>query len=223
MLDSLFLRARASPLLYRFTWLNRVLLAAAFIPTGSVKLMGQRFTLMGPESPIGAFFEAMYQTGLYWQFIGFSQVLAGILLLIPAASHLGAAIFFPILLNILVITISLGFGGTPLLVAPMMLAVTYLCCWDWHRFRPLFTTRSLAVEVPELRLEKWEKVGFFVFAFSLMNFFGVTRSFFPTELAGVFLITGLGAGVLTLGRFVWLAKSGRLPEAGSRRANLYFS
>ncbi|NNE71162.1 MAG: hypothetical protein HKN29_12470, partial [Rhodothermales bacterium] len=115
------------------------------------------------------------------------------------------------ILNILVITISLSFTGTPLVVAPMLLAVTFLCCWDWHRFRPMFLEAPLTRPVPRHRLENWERVGFFAFAFSLMNFFGVTRSFIPSSLAAAFLVTGILAGIATLGRFLWLWRTGRLP------------
>jgi len=72
----------------------RILLAAGFIPTGLVKLLNQRFTTLPVESPIGAFFEAMYQTGLYWQFLGLTQVLAGCMLLVPAFAHLLVQRFF---------------------------------------------------------------------------------------------------------------------------------
>ena len=53
----------------------------------------------------------MYRSGFYWNFLGFSQVLAGILILIPATATLGAVAFFPIILNVTVITISVGFKG----------------------------------------------------------------------------------------------------------------
>ncbi|MFT5143546.1 MAG: hypothetical protein ACI80V_001179 [Rhodothermales bacterium] len=59
------------------------MLAAGFIPTDTVKLLGHRFTTISPDLPIGAFFEAMYQTGLFWRFIGLAQVVAGILSLFP--------------------------------------------------------------------------------------------------------------------------------------------
>lgn len=210
-LDQLFVRVRRSAFLYRFAWFNRILLATAFIPTGAVKLMGNRFTTISPEVPIGAFFEAMYQTGLWWRFIGLTQVAAGILLLIPLTSHLGAALFLPIVVNILIITIGVGFGGTPMIVAPMVLAVTFLCCWDWHRFRGLFVTSPFPGTVPAQRLEKWERVGFWLFALSLMNFFGITRSFLPSEIAPVLVVTGLLAGLFTLGRFFWLKRKDRVP------------
>ena len=69
--------------------MNRILLAMAFFPTGLVKATGQRFTLLPIENPVGFFFEAMYQTGPYWYFIGMVQVAAAVLLLIPATATLG--------------------------------------------------------------------------------------------------------------------------------------
>ena len=209
-IDRPFLWIRSSAFCYRFTLFTRILLAAAFIPTGMVKLMGERFTLLGTDNPIGAFFEAMYQTGLYWRFLGLSQVVAGILLLIPRLAHLGAAVFLPILVNIFVVTVSLHFRGTDILTGLMLLAVIYLCVWDYHRFRPMLTLTPLAGSVPVHRLDKWETGGFVVFAVSLMNFFGITRSFISTDFALVFVVTGFAAGVFTLGRFLWIRRGGRL-------------
>lgn len=203
-IDRTFLRIRSIAFCYRFTLFTRILLAAAFVPTGMVKLMGERFTLMGTTNPVGAFFEAMYQTGLFWRFIGLSQIVAAILLLVPRFAHLGAAVFVPIIVNIFVITVSLQFGGTPIVTGLMLLAVAYLCVWDYHRFRPMLTTSPLTEVVPVQRLDRWEKIGFVVFAFSLMNFFGVTRRFVNAEFAMVFVFTGLAAGFFTLGRFLWL-------------------
>ena len=213
MLDALFLRLRRGPFFYRLAWFNRILLAAAFIPTGSVKFMGQRFTLMGPETPIGAFFEAMFQTGLFWRFIGLSQIVAGVLLLIPRFSHLGAAIFFPIILNIVVITVGLDFGGTPVVTASMLLSVTYLCVWDWHRFRALFTLSPPLMAVPRPRLDRWERTGFQAFALCLLGFFFVTRGQLDSGFMLLSLVGGFLAGLLTLSRYLWLWKKDRLPQA----------
>lgn len=90
-LDRLHARARAIGPLHRLAIVSRILLALAFIPTGMVKLLGQRFTLMSPDTPIGGFFEAMYQTGFYWNLLGLAQVMAGVLLLVPWTATLGAA------------------------------------------------------------------------------------------------------------------------------------
>jgi len=44
-----------------FTWATRILLFLAFLPSGLKKLLGERFTLLGIESPVGFFFEALYR------------------------------------------------------------------------------------------------------------------------------------------------------------------
>ncbi len=209
LVDQLFLWLRSGPFFYRLALSTRILLAAGFIPTGMVKLLGQRFTLISPDNPIGAFFEAMYQTGLYWRFLGLTQVAAGLLLLFPRTAHVGAAAFFGVILNIFVITISLDFRGTPVITGLMLLAVTYLCVWDWHRFRSLFTLTPLGTPVPSPRLDRWERAGFLVFAVSLTSFFAFTRGFLSPWHAGVLIASGLTAGVLTLGRFLWLWRAGR--------------
>ncbi|WP_128124742.1 hypothetical protein [Chryseobacterium carnipullorum] len=46
----------------------RYLVGFAFFPSGLTKLIGNRFTVLSTDTPIGYFFEAMYQTGFYWNF-----------------------------------------------------------------------------------------------------------------------------------------------------------
>jgi uncharacterized membrane protein YphA (DoxX/SURF4 family) len=203
-LDALYTRVRGIPFFLRLTLFTRILLAAGFIPTGTVKLLGHRFASISVESPIGAFFEAMYQTGAYWQFLGASQVLAGILLLIPSLAHLGAALFLPVMVNIFVITAALSFTGTPIVAALMLLAVIYLCAWDYDRFRGLVTRETWPrdLEVPNLRLDRWELLGFWVFALALFVFCSVTRGFLSPKASLTAIGFGFAAGLFTLVRFL---------------------
>ena len=212
LIDQLFLAIRSSPFCYRFTLFTRLLLAAGFIPPGMVKLLGHRFTEISVENPIGAFFEAMYQTGFYWNFLGLSQVLAGLLLLCPRFAHLGAALFLPIIVNVFLITVSIPFGGTPFVTGPMLLAVVYLCIWDFHRFRPIFSRKPFEATIRQHKLDFLEKVGFTVWACSIIGLFASLRfvSLFEMKLAGYAMIIGLAAGVLTLLRFVWVKFGKRL-------------
>lgn len=123
--------------------LTRILLALGFVPSGLKKLMGERFTLLGPEGPIGYFFDALYQSGFYYRFIGLAQVLAALLLLSPRTATLGAVIYFPIILNIFVITVSLQFHGTPIITGLMLLGSIYLLCWDYPRLRSILDGRGI--------------------------------------------------------------------------------
>ena len=120
-----------------FTIGTRFLLAIGFIPSGLEKVIGGRFTLLGPETPIGYFFDALYQSGVYWNFIGICQVTAAVLLLIPRTATLGALIYLPIIFNIFVITISLDFRGTPVITGLMLLATLYLLFWDYDKLKHL--------------------------------------------------------------------------------------
>ena len=121
-----------------FTVLTRVLLALGFTPSGLTKVLGNRFTILGLDNPVGFFFEAMYRSGFYWNFLGVCQLTAALLLLIPRTATLGAIVYFPIILNIFVITVSMEFRGTPVITGLMLLANIYLLCWDYERLKCLF-------------------------------------------------------------------------------------
>lgn len=137
-LEKRFIELKREKWLRAFTILTRVLLAIGFTPSGLTKVLGNRFTTISPETPIGYFFEALYQSGFYWNFIGLAQLTAALLLLIPRTALLGALIYFPLILNIFVITVSLNFKGTPFITGLMLLASIYLLCWDADRLKCLF-------------------------------------------------------------------------------------
>ena len=212
-------RARGSALLYRLVVGTRVLLAVGFLPTGMVKLLGEPFTSIGLESPVGLFFHALHQSGLYWGFLGAMQVLAAALILIPATATLGAALFLPIILNIFVITVGLGFTGTPWITGPMVLATLLLLCWDYHRWETLFSAprageAAFVAPPPRVPLSRLE-VG--VYAFGLlagMNTALGTRGLSPHAgyLPSVALALAAGLAAVALGlRAAWRARSGRRP------------
>ena len=120
-----------------FTWFTRILLSFAFVPSGLKKLLGERFTILGVDNPVGLFFEALYQTGWYWNFLGFMQLLVAILLLIPKTTFLAALMYLPIIINILVIVISMHFRGTPIIAGLMLLANIYLLFWDYKKVKQI--------------------------------------------------------------------------------------
>ena len=134
-LESLHNKIYPKKIFKLFTWTTRILLFLAFLPSGLKKIIGERFTILGIDTPVGFFFEALYQTGFYWNFIGFMQLLAGLLLLIPKTSFLGALIYFPIIINILVIVISMNFTGTPYIAGLMLIGNIYLLLWDYKKVK----------------------------------------------------------------------------------------
>lgn len=138
-LDRLHARVRKVTLLKIFTVFTRILLALAFLPSGITKVMGNRFTILGLDDPIGFFFEALYRTGFYWRFLGICQLTVALLLLIPQTATLGALAYFPLILNIFVITVSMHFTGTPVITGLMLLANIYLLCWDYDKLKKVFS------------------------------------------------------------------------------------
>jgi uncharacterized membrane protein YphA (DoxX/SURF4 family) len=136
-LDRAHARVRRERLLRILTVVTRILLALGFTPSGITKVLGNRFTILGLDNPVGFFFEAMYRTGFYWRFLGLCQLAAALLLLIPRTATIGALVYFPLILNIFVITVALDFRGTPFITGLMLLANIYLLCWDYDKLKHL--------------------------------------------------------------------------------------
>src|SRR5688500_4099359 len=78
----------------------RYLIGFAFVLSSFIKIQGERFTQIPPDQPVGHFFEAMYQTGFYWKFLGWSQFIAGSLMVTQRFATVGTMMFFPIILNV---------------------------------------------------------------------------------------------------------------------------
>lgn len=126
-----------------FTAFTRILLAIGFIPPSYKKIINEPFTILPDSHPVGHYFNALYQTGFYYQFIGWSQMIAAILLLFPRTAHWGALMFLPIIVNIAVLTTSVGFVGTWLITILMSFAALWLVAWEYDRLKPiLFYTRA---------------------------------------------------------------------------------
>lgn len=137
LIDQLHERVQQNRWLRAFTWFTRIIIALAFVPSGLTKVLGHRFTVLGVDNPVGFFFEALYRTGFYWRFLGLCQLAAAVLLVIPRTATIGALMFFPLILNIFVITVSLHFQGTPVITGLMLLANVYLLCWDYDKLKRL--------------------------------------------------------------------------------------
>ncbi|MEZ5425208.1 MAG: hypothetical protein R2747_02980 [Pyrinomonadaceae bacterium] len=146
-LDRIHSRVTGNRFLQLFTAFTRVLLAIGFIPPSIPKILGLPFTTLPDTDPVGHYFNALLQTGFYYRFIGLGQIIAALLLLFPRTSHLGALMFFPIILNIAVLTNSVGFKGTWLITILMFLASVYLVCWDYDRWKTILFSRRLKSSV----------------------------------------------------------------------------
>ncbi len=181
---------------------TRYLIGGAFVFACMIKIKGKRFTTYSQEdAPLGStmhFFEVLYQTGLYWQFIGWAQLLAGFLLMSQRFAKLGAVLNLPIILNVFVITISMEFGGTPVITGLMLAANLLLIVWHWGELRSLINLPYLPAS-PELEENKplWAIAGLLLFGFTagyrlLFDFYD------PFLWFGVCFLIGLAAFFIRL-------------------------
>lgn len=162
-----------------FTIYLRYLIGGAFIiaAIGMGKLGGTPVDIMRASaaplndsiSRIALFFKVMQESGLYWNFIGWSQIIAGALLISQKFSKLGAAVFFGLILNIFIITLSYDFNGTPIITGLMLLATLYLIVWDLRSFLFLFKSEGTLIK-PQLHIADkpyWTWLGL-IMIFSLL-------------------------------------------------------
>ena len=162
-LDQIHLWIRSNRFLQLFTAGTRSLLGIGFILPGLRKFSDQPFTIMPPSSGVWAeYFHVLYRTGFYYDFLGGCQVLAGVLLMIPATAHIGNLIYFPIILNIAVLTNAIFGTLTPYITLLMTLASLWLLCWDYDRLKVLL--RSSAAGSNQFRSAEWWWIPLITFA-----------------------------------------------------------
>lgn len=137
MLDDLHVALTRRWWTQMFTAFTRCLLALAFIPPSYKKIIHEPFTSLPDSNPVGHYFNALLATGFYYEFLGWGQMIAAILLLIPRFSHFGALLFLPIIVNIAVLTSSVGFAGTWVITILMSFAGAYLVLWEYDRLKPI--------------------------------------------------------------------------------------
>ena len=161
-----------------------------------------RFTTeSGASHPINSawhFFETLYQSGLYWKFIGIAQLIAGFLLMTQRFSKLGALVNLPIILNIFIITISYYFAFTPVVTGLILVANILLLIWEWNELKILFNLRPQFDTSFRLENDKlWQLIGLILFLFTfgyrlVVNNYDITFWALTCFIIG---ITGLTFGL----------------------------
>ncbi len=116
----------------------RISMSLTFILSGIRKVPGIKFTMIPIEDPIGFFFEAMYQTGFYWNFIGYYQIIVGIMILFNRLVAMSVLLMMPVTVNIFLISIALEMQGTPLITSAMLLANIFLMVWHFNNYKTIF-------------------------------------------------------------------------------------
>lgn len=155
-----------------FTIYTRYLIGAAFVI--SVFSLGKfastpwlKFENNPPVDSAARFFQTMMNSGMYWHFIGWSQLIAGFLLMTQRYAKLGALLFLPIITNVFIITVSYHFHGTPIITGLMLLANIYLVIWDWDTIQYAFFNANLEGRInPNISMMKnkyWIYLGLIMF------------------------------------------------------------
>lgn len=182
-LNAFHQRVRSNQWLGYFTIFVRILLAYAFIFAGFIKVNGERFTSLSNNHPMGQYLEALFHTGYYYTFIGVVQMLAGLLLLIPRTALFGAMLYFPLILNICILSYAVRFEGSVLTSPLMVLANLYLLGWDYHRLKYVLPFKRSAFK--KMLPAKKNRSKKFALKF----------------LSGVFVITATAVGLIVLMNF----------------------
>jgi hypothetical protein len=163
---------------------TRYLIGGAFVFAAIVKIKGERFTTLdGSDSPLNSpfhLFETLFQSGLYWKFLGAGQLIAGFLLITQRYAKLGALMFLPLIANVFVITVSYDFKGTPYITGLMLLANILLVLWDWDEIKVLFNRTPVMEDRNTWMHDRvWEITGLALFIFDVLyRFFTVGYNIF---------------------------------------------
>lgn len=187
----------------------RYLIGSAFVFASIVKIESQRFTsISGESSPIDSswhYFETMYRSGLYWNFIGWGQLIAGFLLMSQRFSTLGAVAFLPIITNVFFVTISYYFAGTPVITFLMLIGNIYLLLWDWNKLKFIVLPNPTSYQDNDpafMKHNAWFYLGIFYFITTILmqkgsQFFakntdlGINPFFFMLGCLVAILISGV--------------------------------
>jgi hypothetical protein len=163
---------------------TRYLIGGAFVFASIVKIKGERFTAVdGSDSPLNSPFhllETLYRSGLYWEFLGYGQLIAGFFLMTQRYAKLGALMFLTIIANIFVMTVSYGFKGTPFITGSMLIANIMLVLWDWDEIKILLNITPVMENKNTWMHDKvWEITGLVLFLFdTTYRFFTDGYTFF---------------------------------------------
>lgn len=215
----LYLTIRKNRNLSFFVIWMRYLIGFAFVPSGLTKLLGQRFTVLPVSHPVGFFFEAMYQTGFYWNFLGFVQVLSAFLLMTQRFATIGNLIFLAIITNVYLITAAMQFKGTVYITFLLLVASVGMLLWDFPKWVQLFSKDNFNVSEEYNGLPTYQPIwvitGFIFFVESIL--FAVLPKLLPINgMTIMFAILGLIILTAIVILIIYIRNTWRLKRERSR-------
>lgn len=173
-LEEYYLKIKRNRWHWIFSITCRILLSYAFIVAGMVKIFGERFASgLSELHPMGAYLVALHDTGYYYTFIGFAQVIAGVFLLIPGTVLFGALLYLPIIVNICILSFAVRFEGSIVSSPLMVLANLYILAWHYDKLKYIlpFNRYSKKVSLPKpIKYDSKFPILFFIGVISIMGF-----------------------------------------------------
>lgn len=167
-----------------------IFLGFTFWGAGMAKLYyeHQFFGWIGPVWLIDEL--AKYGLGLYGVFIAYCQIIIGYLLVTTRYKLLGSIMMIPMIGNILMVTISLNWKGTPFVLAVLLLLDLILLIQYKDFFRPLIDEGNSRYDVK--KREHRTRVGHLVWLAGLaLQIISIQISYFNWVLACTVVIIGL--------------------------------
>lgn len=130
-----------------YALLIRLFLGYIFASAGLCKLTdGQFGQLIGPPWLIKEL--AQYDLKLFGQFIAFSQVLVGMMVMSQRYSVLGLIMLVPVNVSILMVTISQNWKGTPYVDAVFVALNILALLYEWKSLKFLLLPDASEIKVP---------------------------------------------------------------------------
>jgi uncharacterized membrane protein YphA (DoxX/SURF4 family) len=178
-LDQIHAQARQNRWLWYFSIFCRLVLVLGFIPSGIVKISGERFAAgLSVNHPMGHYLEALHHTGYYYTFIGIVQLMAALLLLFPRTVTLGAMLYLPIILNICILSFAVRFEGSYLTAPLMVLANLYVLFWNYDRIKFILPFRKVSSHLIVEKPAKYSNRFPVRFLFAVIVIIGLLLAYF---------------------------------------------
>ena len=122
--------------------LTCIFLGLVFFTSGMSKLYFEH-QFVGIIGPVWLEKElAQYGLGMFARFIGYAQVVIGFLLLTLRYSVLGAVMLIPLVTNILIVTVSMNWIGTPYVLGVLLIMNVFVIWADRKMLLPIVTGSS---------------------------------------------------------------------------------
>lgn len=173
--DQFYIKIKRNRWYWLFSIFCRLTLAYAFIVAGMVKILGERFASgLSTIHPMGAYLEALHHTGYYYTFIGIAQVVAAILLVIPRTVTLGALLYFPIIINIWILSLAVRFEGSFVTAPLMVLANLYLLVWNYDRLKYILPSSGNSTYAIKGKPKKYSNKFPTLFFLGVLSIVGLT-------------------------------------------------